>query len=105
LKPSHKKSSSLEPNTLKRADLEKSKGKKIERQIVQGPNPARFGQGAAAVVDRREQRKRDQALGLVPFAIKLDGDLVTQLQTLAQKRGTSLNELTAELLRKGLKAK
>ena len=56
-------------------------------------------------MDRREQRKRDQALGLVPFAIKLEGELVTQLQSLAQERGIPLNELTADLLRKGLKAK
>ena len=90
---------------MKNADLEKNKGKKIDRQMNQAPAPGRFGQGAAVVVDRREQRKRDQALGLVPFAIKLDGDLVKQLQTLAQERGTGLNELTAELLKKGLKAK
>ena len=90
---------------MKRADLEKNKGKKIDRQIGQAPTPSRFGQGAAVVVDRREQRKRDQALGLVPFAIKLDGDLVKQLHKLAQERGTGLNELTAELLKKGLKAK
>jgi len=90
---------------LKRADLEKSKGKKIDRQMNQSPAPGRFGHGAAVVVDRREQRKRDQALGLVPFAIKLDGDLVKQLHTLAHERGTSLNELTAELLKKGLQPK
>ena len=90
---------------MKRADLEKTKGKKIDRQISQAPTPGRFGQGAAVVADRREQRKRDQALGLVPFAIKLDGDLVRQLHTLAQERGTGLNQLTAELLKKGLKAK
>lgn len=90
---------------MKRADLEKHKGKKIDRQISQAPKPGRFGQGASVVTDRREQRKRDQALGLVPFAIKLDGDLVKQLHTLAQERGTGLNELTSELLKKGLKAK
>jgi hypothetical protein len=90
---------------LKKADLEKSKGKKIDRQMNQPPTPGRFGQGAAVVVDRREQRKRDQALGLVPFAVKLDGDLVKQLHTVAQERKTGLNELTAELLKKGLKAK
>ena len=90
---------------MKRAALEKSKGKKIDRQMNQPAVPGRFGQTGAVVVDRREQRKRDQALGLVPFAIKLDGDLVKQLHTLAQERGTGLNELTAELLKKGLKAK
>ncbi len=90
---------------MKKADLEKSKGKKIDRQMNQPATPGRFGQGAAVVVDRREQRKRDQALGLVPFAIKLDTDLVKQLHTLAQERQTGLNELTAELLKKGLKAK
>ena len=71
----------------------------------QAPTPGRFGPEASAVLDRRQQRKRDQALGLVPFAIKLDGELVKQLQTLAQQRGIGMNELTAELLKKGLKAK
>ena len=90
---------------MKKADLEKSKGKKIDRQMSQFPTPGRFGHGAGVAVNRREQRKRDQALGLVPFAIKLDGDLVKQLHTLAQERETGLNELTAELLKKGMKAK
>ena len=90
---------------MKRADLAKSKGKKIDRQMSQSVTPGRFGQGAVAVMDRREQRKRDQALGLVPFAVKLEGGLVKQLQELAQERGSPLNELTAELLKKGLKAK
>jgi hypothetical protein len=90
---------------VKKGDLEKNKGKKIDREISQSPTPDRFGQGAAVAVDRREQRRRDQALGLIPFAVKLNGDLVKQLHTLAQERGASLNELTAELLKKGLKAK
>jgi hypothetical protein len=90
---------------LRKADLDRSKGKIIDRQMSQ-PQPAgRFGQDAAVAVDRREQRKRDQALGLVPFAIKLNSDLVKQLHALAQQRETSLNELVAELLNKGLKAK
>jgi hypothetical protein len=95
----------IELKTLKKADLEKNKAKKIERQISQSPATPRFGQGAAIGADRREQRKRDQALGLIPFAIKLDGDLVKQLHALAQERKTSLNELVGELLNKGLKAK
>ena len=90
---------------MKKADLEKSKGKKIDRQMNQSATPGRFGHGAAAVVDRREQRKRDQALGLVPFAIKLDAELVKRLHRLATEGQVSLNELTAELLNKGLKAK
>jgi hypothetical protein len=95
----------IELKTMKKADLEKSKGKKIDRQMNQSATPGRFGQSAAVAVDRREQRKRDQALGLVPFAIKLDSDLVKQLHALAQERKTGLNELTAELLKKSLKAK
>ena len=90
---------------MKRAELAKSKGKKIDRQMSQSVTPGRFGQGAAAVMDRREKRKRDQALGLVPFAIKLEGELAKQLQSLSQERGIPLNELTADLLRKGLKTK
>ncbi len=90
---------------MKRTELAKSKGKKIDRDMSQAPTPGRFGQEASAVLDRREQRKRDQALGLVPFAVKLDGELVKQLQALAQQRSIGMNELTAELLKKGLKAK
>jgi len=56
------------------------------------------------VVDRREQRKRDQALGLVPFAVKLNSELVLQLQNLAKERGVDLNEAVAEVLTKGLAA-
>lgn len=90
---------------LKKADLEKLKGKTIAGR--QGPpgSPDRFGKGASEVFDRREQRRRDQEAGLVPFAVKLHGDLVRELQALAQSRGTGINELTDELLRKGLKAK
>lgn len=87
---------------VKRAELEKLQGKKIDSRMRHEEIPERYGQGAAAVFDRREQRKRDQAAGLVPFAVKLEGGLVTELQALAQSRGVALNELVAELLRKAL---
>jgi hypothetical protein len=90
---------------LKKAELEKTRGKKIERQMTQSATPGRFGQTAPVVLDRREQRRRDQALGLIPFAVKLNSDLVAKLQALAKERGAGLNEVTAELLAKGLKAK
>ena len=89
---------------MKKADLEKVKGKTISGR--QGPGAAdRYGKGVAEVFDRREQRRRDQEAGLVPFAVKLHGDLVKEIQALAQTRGTGLNEVADELLRKGLKAK
>jgi hypothetical protein len=90
---------------MKRADLEKHKGKKVDSNMSRAATPDRFGRGAAIALDRREQRKRDQALGLVPFAVKLDGGLLKQLHNLAQERGTGLSELTAELLREGLKSR
>ena len=66
-----------------------------------GARTASFGAGDAAPVDRREQRERDRALGLVPFAVKLNGDLVAQLQALAKERGVEMNQLVDEVLRKG----
>jgi predicted HicB family RNase H-like nuclease len=45
-------------------------------------------------------RRRSTAAG--PFAVKLNGDLVRQLQALAQERGGDMNALVAELLQKGL---
>ena len=87
---------------MKRTDLAKNAGLKIMGKI--GPSTARFGSEAGAVPDRREQRKLDQALGLVPFAVKLNGELIKQLQDLAQSRQMGLNEVVAELLKKGLAA-
>ena len=87
---------------MKRTDLAKNLFLKVNGKISQSGAPERFGSEAGAVLDRREQRKRDQALGLVPFAAKLDSELVKQLQALAQTRQMGLNEVVAELLKKGL---
>jgi hypothetical protein len=90
---------------MKLADLEKSKGSKITNKMHQSATPGRFAADANVAVDRREQRKRDQALGLVPFAVKLDNALVKQIQSLALERAVSLNDVVAELLKKGLESK
>jgi hypothetical protein len=87
---------------MKKTDLAKYDAKKLMNQA--GPRAASFGTAAAAPVDRREQRERERALGLVPFAVKLNGDLVKQLQELAKERGVEMNELVAEVLQKGLAA-
>ncbi len=87
----------------KKTDLEKAKGKKIVGGA--GTTPDRFGKGAAAPLDKREQRDRDREAGLVPFAVKLHGDLIRDVHARAQEKGVALNELVAELLQKGLKAK
>lgn len=88
---------------MKKTGMAKSDAKKLMGKMA-APGAAAFGGDNAVVIDRREQRKRDQALGLIPFAVKLNSDLVLQLQTLAKERGLDLNELTAEVLLKGLKA-
>ena len=90
---------------MKKTDLEKNKGLKINSSVNRFGTPGRFGKDAGVPLQRREQRKLDQALGLVPFAVKLDGDLVKQVQALAQARKTSVNELVADLLKKGLEVK
>ncbi len=87
---------------MKQADLEKLKGVKIGDRMGRSPTPGRFGKDAAAMPNRREQRKLDQAQGLIPFAVKIDSELVKQIQALAQERKTGLNEVVAELLKKGL---
>ncbi len=89
---------------MKKTDLEKNKGFKVSSRMNQAGTPARFGKEAGAVPDRREQRKLDQAQGLVPFAVKLNADLVKQIQVLAQERQSGLNEVVAELLKKGLES-
>jgi hypothetical protein len=85
---------------MKKAQMEKIKAAKIEvgMQRERGPLAA----GTPPPVDRKEQRKRDQAAGLVPFAVKLHGDLIKRIHARAQERKAPLNEVVAELLEKGL---
>ena len=90
---------------MKKTDLAKSDAKKLMNQM--SAKGAAFGAAASAkslAPDRREQRERERALGLVPFAVKLNSDLVKQLQDLSKERGVELNGLVAELLQKGLSA-
>lgn len=87
---------------MKRTELDKLKGLKLSGAMKQAAAARRFGSNAAVAPNRREQRKLDQAQGLVPFAVKLDFNLVRRVQALAQERNTGLNELVAELLKKGL---
>jgi len=86
----------------KKQDLVRQLESKIESQ-KKGPNvTGRFGQGAAALVDRKEQRRIDAAAGLVPFACKLPSELTEQLRQRADKHEGGLNGLMAELLQRAL---
>jgi hypothetical protein len=88
--------------TMKRTDLAKNKFLKVNGRIHQAPTPGRFADQSAALPDRREQRRLDQAAGLVPFAVKLNGELVQEIKALAETRQLGLNEVVSELLRRGL---
>jgi hypothetical protein len=87
---------------MKRTDLAKADAEKMKNQML--AKNAAYGATSSAPLDRREQRERDRALGLVPFACKLNGDLVQQLHDTAKERGVDMNQLVAELLQKGLGA-
>ena len=87
---------------MKKTDLAKSDAKKLMNNM--SAKNATFGAAKAAPLDRREQRERERALGLVPFAVKLNGDLVQQLHQLSKERDIELNQLVAELLQQGLAA-
>ncbi len=88
--------------SLKKTDLAKNLALKIDGRMKAAGVPGRFGHAAADIVDRKEQRRRDAAAGLVPFACKLPSDLVKALQERAASHDGGLNALTAELLRKAL---
>jgi len=85
--------------TMKKTELEKRKALKISNEMRRAGNP--FGR-VEAEADRRVQRERDRALGLVPFAVKLPQDLVRRMQAEAESRGARLDDLVAEWLRRGL---
>ena len=85
----------------KKTDLERLKGASLNDRLSKSASPERYGKGSA-FVSRREQRRMDQAQGLVPFAVKLNQDLVRRIQAKAQERNASLSEVAAELLERGL---
>ncbi len=89
---------------MKKTGMAKSDAKKLMGKMV-APGVAGFGNTDTVVVDKREQRRLDQALGLVPFAVKLNSDLVAQLQALAKDSGKDLNEVVADVVTRGLAAK
>lgn len=86
---------------LKKTDLERLRAASLQDQLRKSAPPERYAQGAHAL-SRKEQRERDRAQGLVPFAVKLNGELVKRLQARAQEKGAPLNEVVAELLEKAL---
>ena len=90
--------------TMKKTDIEKNKALKLNNALKLA-TADRFGKGAAApALDRREQRKLDQAQGLVPFACKLESNLVEQLKTRAAAHPGGMNGLLDELIKRGLAA-
>jgi len=88
--------------SMKKTDLEKNKALKLVGQMRHAGIPGRFAEGSAQVLDRREQRKLDQAAGLVPFATKLHEDLVRQIRSLAAERGLAENDFVDQVVRAGL---
>jgi hypothetical protein len=78
-------------------ELEQNKAFKLANDLKQGGR-GRAGAADAPKVDRREQRKLDQAKGLVPFACKLDEKLVKQLKERAEAHEGGISEVLAELL-------
>ena len=90
--------------SMKKTDLEKNKAIKLREGVQKAPVPTRFGVASTAVPDRREQRRLDQAAGLVPFACKLKDELVQRLRALAEQEGGDLHALTERLIRAGLSA-
>lgn len=81
--------------------MAKSDAKKLMGKMV-APNVAGFGKDNPSIVDRREQRKRDQEQGLVPFAVKINSELVQQLKELAKSRDADFNTVVSEVLTRGL---
>ena len=88
---------------MKKTDLEKNKALKLMGKLNAAKPPARFA-GDAQAPDRREQRRLDQAAGLVPFPVKLRQPLIDSLRARAQADGVAVNDLVNTLLEKALEA-
>jgi hypothetical protein len=85
---------------MKFTELHKRKAERLLDATRKSSRPG--GMDGAAAPDRREQRRLDQAAGLVPFAVKLNRDLLAEVRAHAERIGQPLNDAVAELLRRGL---
>lgn len=83
--------------TMKRTELAKNKMIKASHAVKIASVPDRFGTGSGTF-DRKEQRKLDQAAGLIPFACKLPNELVKQLHARVAAEQSNMNDLVAGLL-------
>lgn len=88
--------------SMKKTDLDRLAGLKLDSQMRGAAVPGRFGQGASQLPDRKEQRRLDSAAGLVPFACKLPNELASQLRERAAGHAGGINGLMADLLAKAL---
>lgn len=89
---------------MKKTDLEKNKALKLMENMKKGGTPDRFSSDSAgAAIDRREQRKLDQAQGLVAFPVKIKQTQADEIRALATAQGISTNEIVGALLEKALK--
>ena len=88
--------------SMKKTDLTKHLAKKLDGRMKSAGVPDRFAQGAADATDKREQRRRDSAAGLVPFACKLPADLVKRLVERAATHEGGANALVAQALENAL---
>jgi hypothetical protein len=90
---------------MKKTDLEKNKAIKTMENMKNEGTPGRFGGASAnAVIDRREQRKLDQAQGLISFPVKLKQAVVDEIRAQATAQNVSTNEILNNLLEKALKS-
>ena len=100
---SGKRSVAVNLKDPKGLEIVKNLAKKLDGRMKAAGVPDRFAQGAADAVDKREQRRRDTAAGLVPFACKLPGELVKRLHERAAAHDGGVNALVAAALEQALK--
>jgi hypothetical protein len=89
---------------MKKTDLEKNKALKLMGKLNASIPPGRFAASAPAP-DRREQRRLDQAAGLVSFPVKLRQPIITALNAKAQADSLNVNDLINTLLAHALDVK
>lgn len=85
---------------MKKTDLEKNKALKLMGKLKAATPPGRYA--GAEAPDRREQRRLDQAAGLVSFPVKLKQPVIDALRAKAEASETGINELVNALLEQAL---
>lgn len=88
--------------SMKKTDLDKNMGKKLDGRMKGTQSPPRFGPGSAQAVAKRDKAAPDPAVRMVSVACRLPADLATRLRERATGVEGGVSAIVAQAVERWL---